>query len=103
MAGRPVTMTSQGDLKKMFDEMAGAMKAAGGTVAMVMHGNEYHLSGDLGVCLMDGEATLTIPKSRQSRESGELVLARRDLPEIAPQRGAAVDLEHRASDERRRR
>lgn len=61
MAGRPASLGTKADVMKFFDAMTKGLVAAGGSLKVSITNNDCHASGDLGVCLLVGDGTLTMP------------------------------------------
>jgi len=62
MAMQPQTSNSKADLTKTFNQMLGAMKQMGGSVTFKTSRLECRASGALGVCQLEGDQTMTMPK-----------------------------------------
>jgi ketosteroid isomerase-like protein len=61
-AGRPATQATKADVVKEFQSMSKMMKMMGAKAEMKPTSTVCKTSGDLGVCFVEGEMTMTIPK-----------------------------------------
>ncbi len=61
-AGRPNSQSSLAEVLKMSDDMTKMMKAMGATMKMESKKLDCKASGDMGVCLHEGDFTMTMPK-----------------------------------------
>jgi len=62
MGMKPTVWASKADLSKFFDEAMGMMKKAGGTWSWRTTKLECKASGALGICIIEGDSTMTMPK-----------------------------------------
>lgn len=59
---QPITDRSKAELAKTFETMMGMMKQMGGSVSWKTTRLDCRASGGLGVCQMEGDQTMTMPK-----------------------------------------
>jgi hypothetical protein len=62
MVGRPAGWTNTESLMKFYSEAMGMMKSMGASMKFTPRSIDCHASGDLGVCLVEADTTMTMPK-----------------------------------------